>query len=150
MDVDGTLTDGRIYMGNNGEVMKSFDVKDGYGIKNLLPSAGIIPVIISGRKSKIVRVRANELGIQYVLQGVNDKEKAICTLREKLHLTLEETAVIGDDLNDLPLMRQARLTGCPSNAVRMVKEQSGYICHNKGGEGAVREFIEWLCKQQTE
>ena len=83
MDVDGTLTDGRIYMGNNGEEMKSFDVKDGYGIKNLLPSAGIIPVIISGRKSKIVRVRANELGIQYVLQGVNDKEKAICTLREK-------------------------------------------------------------------
>ncbi len=144
MDIDGTLTDGKIYMGQNGEVMKAFSIKDGAGIHDILIPAGIIPVIITGRSSDIVLNRCKELGITEVYQGVKDKIKKLCEITKDL----QSVAYIGDDINDLPCMRPVKkaggIIGCPADAVQKVKEISDYICQAKGGDGAVREFIEWV------
>ena len=130
MDVDGTLTDGKIYMGENGEVMKAFNIKDGYAIAHMLPEMGIIPVIITGRESKIVANRAKELGITELYQGVGNKLAQLKTVAEKYNATPEEIAYIGDDLT------------CPADAVDDVKGKCDYICKTVAGEGAVRELIE--------
>ena len=90
MDVDGTLTDGKIYMGKKGEIMKAFDVKDGYGIAHILPKLGIVPAIITGRKSQIVANRAAELGITEVFQGVSDKPETLKRITEKYKCNTEE------------------------------------------------------------
>ena len=95
MDVDGTLTDGKIYMGENGEVMKAFDIKDGYGINEILPKLGIIPVIITGRTSKIVENRARELHITELYQGKHDKLDTMLEVMKKYHCTKENAAYIG-------------------------------------------------------
>lgn len=147
MDVDGTLTDGKIYMGSDGEVMKAFDVKDGYGIRNILPQYGIIPIIITGRTSAIVEHRAKELRICHLYQEITDKSKCIQDISMALNIPLERMACIGDDLNDLPMMQICAVSGCPSDAVQAVKEKCDYICTRSGGHGAVREFIEWIVYQ---
>lgn len=141
MDVDGTLTDGKIYMGENGEVMKAFNVKDGYAIAHMLPEMEIIPVIITGRKSKIVENRAKELGIIELYQGVGDKLAQLKKVAEKYNAAPEEIAYIGDDLNDLACIEYCGLTACPADAVEEVKQKVTYVCNKNGGEGAVREFI---------
>ena len=150
MDVDGTLTDGKIYMGNDGEVMKAFDIKDGYGINNLLPQAGIIPVIITGRKSFIVENRCKELDIKNLYQGVSNKVELLNTFLSEQNGVLSEVAYIGDDLNDLPCMNLIKdnggILGAPSNARNEIKEIATFTSNSKGGEGAVRDFIEWLIK----
>ena len=102
MDVDGTLTDGRIYVGAQGEVMKAFDVRDGYAIAHLLPTRGIVPVIITGRSSEIVAQRAKELKITELYQGVSDKLEKLKTVAAAYGASADEIAYIGDDLNDLP------------------------------------------------
>lgn len=144
MDVDGTLTDGKIYMGNTGESFKAFCIKDGYGIVDMLIPAGITPVIITGRESVIVQRRAEELTIKEVYQGVSDK---VGKLREVTD-NFCEVAVIGDDLNDICVMTMVKeaggLVGCPADAADGVKKVANYICKNDGGRGAVREFIEWI------
>ena len=142
MDVDGTLTDGKIYMGENGEVMKAFNVKDGYAIAHMLPEMGIIPVIITGRKSKIVENRAKELGITELYQGVRDKLAQLKIVAEKYNATPEEIAYIGDDLNDLECIEFCGVTACPVDAVEKVKKTVNLVCNKKAGEGAVRDFIE--------
>ena len=142
MDVDGTLTDGKIYMGENGEVMKAFNVKDGYAIAHMLPEMGIIPVIITGRKSKIVENRAKELGITELYQGVGDKLAQLKIVAEKYNATPEEIAYIGDDLNDLECIEFCGVTACPVDAVEKVKKTVNLVCNKKAGEGAVRDFIE--------
>ena len=106
MDVDGTLTDGKIYMGEEGELFKAFQVKDGLGIK-LLRLHKILPVIITGRCSGILMNRCRELGITEVYQDVKDKASVMQKLRAKYNLAVDETAYIGDDLNDLPAMKEA-------------------------------------------
>lgn len=141
MDVDGTLTDGKIYMGENGEVMKAFNVKDGYAIAHMLPEMEIIPVIITGRKSKIVENRAKELGITELYQGVGDKLTQLKMVAEKYNAAPEQIAYIGDDLNDLACIEYCGLTACPADAVEEVKQKVTYVCNKNGGEGAVREFI---------
>ena len=141
MDVDGTLTDGKIYMGENGEVMKAFNVKDGYAIAHMLPEMGIIPAIITGRKSKIVENRAKELGITELYQGVGDKLAQLKKVAEKYNASPEEIAYIGDDLNDLACIEYCGVTACPADAVEEVRQVVPFICKNNGGEGAVREFI---------
>lgn len=141
MDVDGTLTDGKIYMGENGEVMKAFSVKDGYAIAHMLPEIGIIPVIITGRKSKIVENRAKELGITELYQGVGDKLAQLKRVAEKYNTAPEEIAYIGDDLNDLECIEYCTVTACPADAVEEVKRKVTYVCKKNGGEGAVRELI---------
>ena len=142
MDVDGTLTDGKIYMGENGEIMKAFNVKDGYAIAHMLPEMGIIPVIITGRKSKIVENRAKELGITELYQGVGDKLVQLKIVAEKYNAAPEEIAYIGDDLNDLECIEFCGVTACPVDAVEKVKKTVNLVCNKKAGEGAVRDFIE--------
>lgn len=144
MDVDGTLTDGKIYMGKDGETMKAFDVKDGYGIAQILPKLGIIPVIITGRRSQIVANRSKELGITELYQGVSDKAGALRKAAAKLGCECRNAAYIGDDLNDLECMELCGLTACPADGAAQVKAKADYICRANGGSGAVREFIEYI------
>lgn len=149
IDVDGTLTDGKIYIGNNGELFKVFDVKDGYGIQNIAIPHGIEPIIITGRESVILQNRCRELGIKRVFQGVNDKIHKLKLITKDF----SEVAYIGDDLNDLECMKSIKngsgLIGCPANAVKDVKEISDYISSRDGGDGAVREFIEWIINRNN-
>lgn len=144
MDVDGTLTDGKIYMGNNGEMMKAFSIKDGCGIHDILLPAGIIPVIITGRKSDIVVNRCREIGIETIYQGVSNKIEKLLSITSDL----SEVAYIGDDINDLSCMEPVKEAGgkigCPADAVKKVKELADFISVKNGGDGAVRDFIEWL------
>lgn len=159
MDVDGTLTDGKVYMGNDGEVFKAFDIKDGYGIHTILKENNIIPIIITGRTSKIVSNRAEELGINTLCQGVQDKLSQIeIILREKssadnIAYKFCNIAYIGDDLNDLPAMQKIKkengIIGCPSDAVKEVQVIADFICTYKGGNGAVREFIEKIIRRNS-
>lgn len=148
MDVDGTLTDGRLYIGAEGEVAKAFDVKDGYAIGNILPSAGITPVVITGRRSRLVDRRCEELNISELHQGVSDKTACLKSIMSKNHFSLSEVAYIGDDLNDLSCMKTIMaaggVVGCPSDACEEVKAVTQFISKRPGGRGAVREFIEWL------
>ncbi len=149
MDVDGTLTDGKIYMGENGEVMKAFNIKDGYAISHILPEHGIIPIVITGRSSKIVENRCKELGITEIHQGCLDKKKKILEIFEKhgedtIRDNIQKCACIGDDILDISLMRICEVSGCPADACSEVKRIATYICGRDGGCGAVREFIDWI------
>ena len=148
MDVDGTLTDGRIYVAASGEIMKAFDVKDGYAIAHILPAIGVTPVIITGRQSEIVATRAKELKIQECYQGITDKAAQLKAVAERLGITPDEIAYIGDDVNDLDCIRYCGLTACPADAMPEVAEKVDYICKNKGGRGAVREFISYFAEKQ--
>lgn len=144
MDVDGTLTDGKIYIGSEGEIMKAFHIKDGAGIHDILIPAGIMPIIITGRKSAIVENRCKELGIERLYQGVSDK----LGILEKITSELDTVAYIGDDINDLKVMMAVKeaggLIGCPNDALNSVKEIADFTASKNGGAGAVREFIEWI------
>lgn len=148
MDVDGTLTDGKIYMGQSGEIMKAFNIKDGCGIHDILIPAGIQPVIITGRNSKIVTNRCREIGIETVFQGIRDKLEQIKQITNNLSFV----AYIGDDINDLICMKAVKeaggIVGCPNDAVADVKRIADYIAPHIGGDGAVRDFIEWIVCEQ--
>lgn len=146
MDVDGTLTDGRIYIGPQGEVMKGFDVRDGYAIAHILPQLGIVPVIITGRSSPIVEQRAKELKISELHQGVADKLSKLKDVAIKFNASSEEIAYIGDDLNDLDCIRYCGFSACPSDAIPEITKEVDYICKYSGGRGAVRELIDTLKK----
>jgi 3-deoxy-D-manno-octulosonate 8-phosphate phosphatase (KDO 8-P phosphatase) len=146
IDVDGTLTDGKVYLSASGELMKVFDIKDGYAIKEILPRYGILPVIITGRQSTILEYRCQELGITHFYQGVSEKRKQLDILIKSLGISAVETAYIGDDMNDYECMRYCAVRGCPSDAVPEIKAITDFLATKKGGEGAVREFIEWLIR----
>lgn len=147
MDVDGTLTDGGIYISDRGEEFKRFNSKDGYGIHNILKENGIVPVIITGRKSLIVQNRCKELKISEVYQGCNDKLSVLCEVINKYGCSMDEVACIGDDLNDIEIIKMAGLSGCPADAVQRVKNEVDYISAYGGGHGAVRDFIEWIVER---
>lgn len=144
MDVDGTLTDGKINISANGELFKSFSVKDGYAIGHILKKNKILSAVITGRKSDIVTCRAKELNIDYLYQGIAEKLPKMLQLAEELHISASEIAYIGDDLNDLDCLKAVGIAACPADAVDGVKVVCDYICTKNGGDGAVREFIEWL------
>ena len=144
MDVDGTLTDGSIYIGDSGEMMKSFYVRDGHAIKHFLPKMGIVPIVITGRKSGIVMERCREIGIDHVIQGSSDKWNDLKELLSSLDISPDETAYIGDDVNDLDCMERVGASGCPSDAVKEIVRIAQCVTSSPGGRGAVREFIEWL------
>lgn len=143
MDVDGTMTDGKIYIGQAGEAMKAFHVKDGQGIA-LLRGKGVVTAIITARQSEIVRRRADELQINEVCQGVQDKEGALRALCERYEIAPEETAYIGDDIGDLPALAFAGVSMCPADAVQAVRQAVNVVLPSKGGEGAVRDAAEWI------
>lgn len=144
MDVDGTLTDGKIYMGNSGELFKAFDIKDGYGVHEILPAYNVISVILTGRKSDIVFNRARELEIDEVIQNSKNKVKSILGLSEKYNIAFDEIAYIGDDMIDYEPMKLCGIKATPADGIGVLKNISDYVCKNSGGNGAVREFIEWL------
>lgn len=174
LDVDGTLTDGKIYTGNDGEALKAFDVKDGYGIRNILPRInvdwrdynsrnpqaalkGVIPVVITARRSPIIENRCKELDIRHCFQGCADKLEQLKIVAESFGITArhvkkcgsyhkcyEEIACIGDDRPDIPVMHRCGLSGCPSDAVKDVVKIADFVSAKPGGNGAVREFIEWI------
>lgn len=152
MDVDGTLTDGKIYISAQGEFFKVFDIKDGCGIHDILPCAGIIPIIITGRESQIVENRCHELGITHCYQGCRNKAEKLVELAGQFGLkddengVYQEIAYIGDDINDLPCMKLCGIVGCPADAAYEVKKIADFISGRNSGHGAVREFIEQLTK----
>lgn len=149
-DVDGTLTDGKIYIGEKRELFKAFSVKDGYGIAQLLPKHNIVPIVITARNSKIVSKRCKELGINFCIQGCKNKIDALEQMANKLELypnkegIYSEIAFMGDDKPDLMCLRKCGITGCPADADAEIKENVDYITNSNGGDGAAREFIEWL------
>lgn len=147
MDVDGTLTDGKIYMGNDGEAVKAFSIKDGCGIHDILLPKGIIPIIITGRKSRILENRCKEIGIKHIYQGISNKIEVL----ENITQHLECVAYIGDDINDLscmiPIKKSGGIIGCPADSTKQVIEISNFISNRNGGDGAVREFIEWIVER---
>lgn len=152
MDVDGTLTDGKIYMGNDGEVLKAFSIKDGYVFNYILKPLGIVPIVITARESKIVQNRCSELGIDKVYQGKLDKFETLKNIIGENNLS--QCAYIGDDIIDLkcmiPIKESGGIVGCPSDSVQEVKVVADYVCINKAGEGALREFVEWFSKKKMD
>ena len=142
-DVDGVLSDGKIYMGNQGEELKTFHTKDGFGIKALLHE-NIQVAVITGRQSKIVSDRMSSLGVTHIYQGQGDKLPAFNQLMQVLNLTAEQVAYIGDDVIDLPVMQQVGFSVAVADAHPLVKQSANYVTVTKGGEGAVRECCDLI------
>lgn len=141
-DVDGTLTDAGMYYFEDGNEAKKFNTKDGMGIR-LLKENGILTLIITSENTKIVESRAKKLNVDYLFQGIKNKLETIKELLEKLNIKSEEFAYIGDDINDKELLEFAGIKACPNDAVSIIKNiESILIMDLKGGEGAVREFID--------
>ena len=144
-DVDGVLTDGTVYIGPQGEVMKAFNILDGHGIK-MLQAAGIATAIISGRSSEAVAWRARELGIAQVAQGVADKVAEFGRLRAALGVEPRECSFMGDDLPDLAVMRLCGLAASVPNAADAVRSAAHFVTRARGGRGAVREFCDLVLR----
>jgi 3-deoxy-D-manno-octulosonate 8-phosphate phosphatase (KDO 8-P phosphatase) len=146
-DVDGVMTDGTLYIGGQGEAFKAFNILDGHGVK-MLQSAGVATAIISGRSSDAVVRRASELSIIHVVQGAKDKLAAFDELTARLGVQPAECAFMGDDLPDLPVMRNCGFAVAVANAVDAVKSAAHYVTRASGGRGAVREFCELVLRAQ--
>ena len=147
LDVDGVLTDGRIVYTDAGEELKAFHVRDGSGLK-LWTSLGKHVGIITGRRSPIVERRARELGIAHVVQGVDDKKKALEQMLEAAGVTSDATCVLGDDIVDVPMLANCRLAIAVADACPEAREDANYVTQAKGGRGAVREAIELILRAQ--
>jgi 3-deoxy-D-manno-octulosonate 8-phosphate phosphatase (KDO 8-P phosphatase) len=148
IDVDGTLTDGKIYYSNAGEEIKAFNIKDGLMIKSW-NNLGKKSAIITGRTSKIVERRAGELDISYVKQGVKNKAKVLEEIINELGIDYSQVAVIGDDMNDLSMMRLVKKSFAPRDANPFIYDYVMYPLTKKGGEGAVAEMIQILLKESN-
>lgn len=146
LDVDGVMTDGRIVYDDQGREIKAFDVQDGHGLK-LLQRAGIRVGIITGRQSAVVDRRAAELGITLVYQGAKDKRVPFREILAKTGLTAEQVAYAGDDLPDLPILRQVGFAATVPNAVAEIAPHVHYVTRASGGRGAVREICDLLLKE---
>jgi 3-deoxy-D-manno-octulosonate 8-phosphate phosphatase (KDO 8-P phosphatase) len=146
LDVDGVMTDGRIILSASGEETKSFCVKDGSGMKFWKRLGGSL-AIITGRESEIVNHRAGELGVDEVRQNRKDKLPALQDVFSATGIGPEATAVIGDDLADLPMMHVCAFSACPSDAVEEVRRQADFVCRAAGGRGVVREVVEHILKR---
>ena len=147
MDCDGVLTDGRVWLFENGEEQKGFHTRDGLGIE-LLHRAGLQSGIISGRTSAAVQKRAQGLGMSLVVQGCEDKQKSFADILDKVGVENLEVAFIGDDLNDIPLMLSSGLGVAVSDSAPETREHAHYVTTAAGGFGAVREVIELILKSQ--
>jgi len=143
LDVDGTLTNGKITYTENGDEVKSFCVKDGLAIASWI-KLGREVAIITGRNSKIVERRAKELGIKHFYQGIRDKKEVLQNILDELNLTMDSVASIGDDLNDYAMLASSEISFVPANASIHVQQIADVIISKNGGDGAVREMIEKL------
>lgn len=146
LDVDGTLTDGKIIYTSDGDEMKNFDVKDGLAVASWTKKFNKKAAIITGRKSRLLERRAKELGITHLYQGIEDKEGMLEHIMEKENLSWENVAVIGDDLNDYRMLKKAALSFAPNDAVKEIRELVNVVCQKNGGCGAVREMVEYILK----
>jgi len=143
LDVDGVMTDGRLWFGPDGEALKLFHVRDGFGIK-CLRAAGVEVAVISGRRSAAVERRMGELGVTNVMQGVDEKDAALRELLSRLGIAGARTACLVDDVPDLPLMRAVGLPAAVADAHPDILEAARHVTSLPGGGGAVREFCDWL------
>lgn len=146
-DVDGVLTDGGLYLADSGEEFKRFNSLDGHGLK-MLRTSGVELAIITGRKSKCVELRAKNLGIKHLYQGVDDKWEAMQSLLSELNLQPEVSAFMGDDVIDLPVMRRVGLALSVPAAPQLVRDHARYVSQREGGHGAVREVCELIMAAQ--
>lgn len=144
-DVDGVLTDGSMYYSVHGEELKRFNTKDGMGFE-LLKKNSIIPVILTKEKSEIVLKRAEKLKITNVYIGIEDKLEKATEIAKKYQISLDEVLFIGDDINDIQLLKCAGFSCCPQDGVDDVKKVVHYVCLKSGGDGAVREVVEMVLK----
>ncbi len=142
-DVDGVLTDGRLFIGESGEWFKAFSSLDGHGLK-LLAQGGIVPLVITGRDSPAVRRRIADLGLPHAMYGVQDKLAAATALLQSLALDWEDVAAMGDDWPDLPLMTRAAFACAPANAHAEVRAMAHHVTAARGGDGAARECCDLL------
>jgi 3-deoxy-D-manno-octulosonate 8-phosphate phosphatase (KDO 8-P phosphatase) len=149
LDVDGTLTDGKITYSNSGEESKSFDVADGLAIAIWTKKFGKKAAIITGRNSVLVERRAKELNITHLHQGIKNKQEVLENILEEEGLNWSQVAAIGDDLNDYHMLRKAGLSFTPANGSHYIKDIVNVVCENKGGEGAVREMMEYIFKEDN-
>lgn len=146
-DVDGILTDGGLYLTDSGEEFKRFNSLDGHGLK-MLKASGVELAIITGRTSRCVELRAKNLGITRLYQGVEDKWGTMQTLLAELNLAAEAAAYMGDDVVDLPVMRRMGLSISVPNAPQVVRDHAHYLTQREGGHGAVREACELIMSAQ--
>lgn len=146
-DVDGVLSDGGLHYAEAGDAMKTFDVRDGMGMK-LLQDSGVDLAIITSRRAGSVRERAADLGIRHVRQGVADKYSAFEALLAELGLTAEQAAFLGDDLVDLPVLRRCGFAATVADAPALLKRHADYVTRATGGRGAAREFCEVILHNQ--
>ena len=142
-DVDGVLTDGSLFIGDDGQEYKAFNSKDGHGIR-MLQECGIRAAILTGRQSEVVKHRTRDLGIELVMQGYRDKRPAFEALLKETSLTPEVIAYVGDDVVDLPVMKQVGLAIAVADAHPMVLEHADWITRAAGGRGAARDVCEFL------
>ena len=147
LDVDGVLTNGRVYYGAGGDELKAFHIRDGLGLK-MLRATGVEVAIVTGRTSRAVELRAENLGIPHVFQGVSDKLVTFEQLLKRLTLTADAAGAMGDDLPDLPVLRRCGLAACVPEAPALVRSHSHYVAERSGGAGAVRELCELLMAAQ--
>lgn len=146
-DVDGTLTNGDITYSSSLEEFKTFNVNDGFAIVFWTKHLGKKAAIITGRESKIVEYRANELKIEYLYQNVKDKLEVLDEILKKENLNYNQVAAIGDDLNDYSMLKKVGLSFTPANGTHYLKEFVNVVCQNRGGDGAVREMLEYIFKE---
>jgi 3-deoxy-D-manno-octulosonate 8-phosphate phosphatase (KDO 8-P phosphatase) len=146
-DVDGILTDGSLYFGPEGEVIKSFNVLDGHGIK-LLQQSGVVTAIISARQSAIVTRRATDLGIVHVQQGIHDKRRAFEQLLEQTAIPMDACGFVGDDVIDLPILTRVGFAASVPNGHPEVRQRVDYVTQAGGGRGAVREICDFILRAQ--
>lgn len=142
-DVDGVLTDAGMYYTESGDELKKFNTRDGMGIK-MLQAAGFVTAFITREKTAIVERRGGKLAVPEIHQGVDDKLAVLSRLAKKYGLTLDQVAYIGDDVNDLDVLRAVGLSAAPADAMPAVLRAVRYVCAKKGGEGAVRELADLI------
>ena len=146
-DIDGVWTNSRMYYSADGDIMKSFSTYDGMGVQ-LLREAGIPVIIMTGENTKIVARRAQKLGINRIFQGENKKLKRLKEVCSELNITLDEVAYLGDDINDLEVLRAVGISGMPPNSPILDQFDSDYITTRAGGDGAFRDFVDFILSQQ--
>lgn len=147
-DVDGVLTDGGMYYSEAGDEWKKFNTRDGMGIK-LLQKVGLITAIVTQERTRLVARRAEKLAIPEVHQGVMDKLSVIRDMAMRHGISLQQVAYIGDDVNDIEALRAAGLSAAPADGLPQVLEIVDYVCHKRGGEGAIREVAEMILQSQV-
>ncbi len=147
LDVDGVMTDGRIIMDDEGRQLKNFDVRDGYGLK-IIQRYGIKVAILTGRKSEVVNYRAHDLEIKEIYQGALNKKEVFQKILLKHNMAASAVAFMGDDIVDIPVLRQVGFAATVADAVDVVKKNVDYVSKHNGGHGAVREVCELILQTQ--